>query len=30
MKIDRFGKDLATGSYDLLALDILNEGPAYA
>lgn len=30
MRIDRFDKDLATGSYDLLALDILSERPAYA
>lgn len=29
MGIDRFNKDLATGSYDLLVLDILNERPAY-
>ena len=24
-----FGKDLTTGSYDLVALDILSEGPTY-
>lgn len=29
MKIDRFAKDLATGSYDLLMLDVLREGPTY-
>ena len=30
MRIDQFGKDLATGSYDLVMLDILNRKPAYA
>ena len=30
MTIDAFGKDLATGSYDLVALDILSDGPIYA
>ena len=30
MSMDRFGKDLATGSYDLLVLNILNKKPAYA
>jgi PadR family transcriptional regulator, regulatory protein PadR len=29
MKIDRFAKDLATGSYDLLVLDALRKRPAY-
>lgn len=29
MKIDRFAKDLATGSYDLIVLDVLHDGPAY-
>ena len=29
MKIDSFRKDLATGSYDLLVLDVLREQPAY-
>jgi len=29
MKVDRFAKDLATGSYDLLVLDVLRERPAY-
>ncbi len=29
MKIDHFAKDLATGSYDLLVLDALQERPAY-
>lgn len=29
MKIDRFAKDLVTGSYDLLVLDVLRERPAY-
>lgn len=29
MKIHRFRKDLATGSYDLLVLDVLRERPAY-
>jgi PadR family transcriptional regulator PadR len=29
MKIDRFAKDLVTGSYDLLVLDALKERPAY-
>jgi|YelNatPaOPRAMG01_1025707.scaffolds.fasta_scaffold05558_2 DNA-binding PadR family transcriptional regulator len=27
--IHRFGKDLTTGSYDLIVLDVLREGPAY-
>ncbi len=26
---DRFQKDLATGSYDLIVLDVLRDGPAY-
>jgi PadR family transcriptional regulator PadR len=30
MKRNRFGKDLATGSYDLVVLDVLRERPAYA
>jgi PadR family transcriptional regulator, regulatory protein PadR len=30
MRIDQFGKDLATGSYDLVLLDILSGKPAYA
>jgi DNA-binding PadR family transcriptional regulator len=30
MRIDQFGKDLATGSYDLVLLDMLNRKPAYA
>jgi PadR family transcriptional regulator PadR len=30
MKYDRFRKDLATGTYDLVVLDILHDGPAYA
>lgn len=30
MRIDQFGKDLATGSYDLVMLDMLNRKPAYA
>jgi len=30
MTLDPFHKDLVTGSYDLVALDILNEGPLYA
>lgn len=30
MRIDQFGKDLATGSYDLVVLDMLNRKPAYA
>jgi len=30
MRVDKFGKDLATGSYDLLVMDILNKKPAYA
>jgi DNA-binding PadR family transcriptional regulator len=25
----RFQKDLATGSYDLIVLDVLRDGPAY-
>jgi DNA-binding PadR family transcriptional regulator len=29
MKIDRFAKDLVTGSYDLLVLHALREQPAY-
>jgi PadR family transcriptional regulator PadR len=29
MKSDRFAKDLATGSYDLLVLDVLRKRPAY-
>jgi PadR family transcriptional regulator len=30
MRIDQFGKDLATGSYDLVLLDMLSRKPAYA
>jgi DNA-binding PadR family transcriptional regulator len=30
MTQDPFNKGLVTGSYDLVALDILNEGPIYA
>jgi PadR family transcriptional regulator, regulatory protein PadR len=26
---NRFDKDLATGSYDLIVLDVLRDGPAY-
>jgi DNA-binding PadR family transcriptional regulator len=29
MKISRFGKDLATGSYDLLVLNMLTGRPVY-
>jgi len=29
MSTDQFGKDLATGSYDLVILNILHHGPAY-
>ena len=29
MKINRFAKDLVTGSYDLLVLDILHQRPTY-
>ena len=29
MTVNRFGKDLATGSSDLLVLDVLRDGPAY-
>ena len=29
MTTDRFGKDLATGSYDLVVLDLLRQKPAY-
>jgi DNA-binding PadR family transcriptional regulator len=29
MTANRFNKDLATGSYDLLVLDVLRDGPAY-
>ena len=29
MNIDRFAKDLATGSYDLLVLDALHRQPTY-
>jgi PadR family transcriptional regulator PadR len=29
MNTDRFAKDLATGSYDLLILDALRKRPAY-
>jgi PadR family transcriptional regulator, regulatory protein PadR len=29
MKIDRFAKDLATGSYDLLVLNELQKRPTY-
>ena len=30
MKLDPFNKDLVTGSYDLVALDILSKNPLYA
>ena len=30
MNIDQFGKDLATGTYDLVILDMLRRKPAYA
>jgi DNA-binding PadR family transcriptional regulator len=30
MRIDQFGKDLVTGSYDLILLNMLNRKPAYA
>jgi DNA-binding PadR family transcriptional regulator len=30
MNYDRFGKDLTTGTYDLVVLDILHEKPGYA
>jgi PadR family transcriptional regulator, regulatory protein PadR len=26
---NQFGKDLATGTYDLIVLDVLRDGPAY-
>lgn len=26
---NQFGKDLATGTYDLVVLDVLRDGPAY-
>ncbi len=26
---NRIGKDLATGTYDLIVLDVLRDGPAY-
>jgi DNA-binding PadR family transcriptional regulator len=29
MNADRFTKDLAAGSYDLIVLDVLRDGPAY-
>jgi DNA-binding PadR family transcriptional regulator len=29
MRTNRFQKDLVTGSYDLLVLDVLCDGPAY-
>ena len=29
MTINSFPKDMATGSYDLLVLDVLRDGPAY-
>jgi DNA-binding PadR family transcriptional regulator len=29
MATNQFGKDLATGSYDLVILDVLRDGPAY-
>lgn len=29
MKVNQFGKDLATGSYDLLVLKMLNDHPSY-
>jgi PadR family transcriptional regulator PadR len=29
MATDQFAKDLATGSYGLVVLDILRDGPAY-
>lgn len=28
-KRNQFGKDLATGTYDLIVLDVLRDGPAY-
>ena len=30
MTNDRFGKDLVTGTYDLILLDVLRNGPTYA
>ena len=30
MRIDQFGKDMATGSYDLVVLGMLKRKPAYA
>jgi len=30
MRSESLDKDLVTGSYDLVALDILSEGPTYA
>jgi len=29
MARDQFAKDLAAGSYDLIVLDVLRDGPAY-
>ncbi len=29
MNTDQFHKDLATGTYDLLVLDVLRDGPGY-
>ena len=29
MATDQFAKDLAAGSYDLIVLDVLRDGPAY-
>lgn len=29
MKVDSFTKDLAAGTYDLIVLDVLRDGPAY-
>lgn len=29
MALDQFAKDLAAGSYDLIVLDVLRDGPAY-
>lgn len=29
MKRDEFSKNLATGTYDLIVLDVLRDGPAY-
>jgi len=29
MKLERFAKDLTAGSYDLIVLDVLRDGPTY-